>query len=87
MPTDPAFWKNRVTIETDVITLLATYGNLCLALRHPENKGQSRALIMQLVKEIGEELVLLGAMTQEQTRGADQSRPIKEQIEARTHDV
>lgn len=67
---NPAFWKKRVTIETDVITLLAMYGNLCLALRHPENKGESRALIMHLVREIGEELVLLGAITQEQLREA-----------------
>jgi len=45
---------------------MAVHGNLLLALRHPLNHGESRDLIINFVKQIGEELVLLVAMAPEQ---------------------
>ena len=65
-PVSPEFWHKDVTIKLNVITLIAVHGNLLLALRHPLNHGESRDLIINFVKQIGEELVLLGAMTPEQ---------------------
>lgn len=71
MPPDtPEFWFKDVTIKLNVITLMAVHGNLLLALRHLMNNGESREHIIKFVKQIGEELVLLGAMAPEQLEEA-----------------
>lgn len=71
MPPDtPEFWFKDVTIKLNVITLMAVHGNLLLALRHPMNRGESRDYIITFIKQIGEELVLLGAMAPEQLNEA-----------------
>ena len=67
-PVNPQFWRKEVTINLNVITLMAVHGNLLLALRHPRNQGESRDLIIDFCKQIGEELVLLGAMAPEQLK-------------------
>ncbi len=67
---DPEFWHRKVTIELDVITLLAVHGNLLLALRHPQNIGISRDIVLNFCKETGEQLVLLKAITPEQLKDA-----------------
>lgn len=67
-PVNPEFWRKEVTINLNVITLMAVHGNLLLALRHPRNQGTSRDLIIDFCKQIGEELVLLGAMAPEQLK-------------------
>ena len=69
-PVNPEFWRKEVTINLNVITLMAVHGNLLLALRHPRNQGTSRDLIIDFCKQIGEELVLLGAMAPEQLKEA-----------------
>ena len=69
-PVNPQFWRKEVTINLNVITLMAVHGNLLLALRHPQNIGESRDLIIDFVKQIGEELVLLGALAPEQLKEA-----------------
>lgn len=69
-PVSPEFWHKDVTIKLNVITLMAVHGNLLLALRHPLNHGESRDLSINFVKQIGEELVLLGALAPEQLHGA-----------------
>ena len=69
-PVNPEFWRKEVTINLNVITLMAVHGNLLLALRHPQNIGESRDLIIDFCKQIGEELVLLGAMAPEQLNEA-----------------
>jgi len=69
-PVSPEFWHKDVTIKLNVITLMAVHGNLLLALRHPLNHGESRENIIEFVKQIGEELVLLGALAPEQLHGA-----------------
>lgn len=45
---------------------MAVHGNLCLALRHPENTGPSRALIVGMIHRIGKILVEGGALTEEE---------------------
>lgn len=67
-PVNPQFWRKEVTINLNVITLMAVHGNLLLALRHPQNIGESRDLVIDFCKQIGEELVLLGAMAPEQLK-------------------
>jgi hypothetical protein len=69
-PANPQFWLKDVTISLNVITLMAVHGNLLLALRHPQNLGESRGIVLNFCKEIGEQLVLLGAMTPEQLKEA-----------------
>ena len=69
-PVNPEFWRKEVTINLNVITLMAVHGNLLLALRHPQNIGESRDLVIDFCKQIGEELVLLGAMAPEQLKEA-----------------
>lgn len=69
-PVNPQFWRKEVTINLNVITLMAVHGNLLLALRHPQNIGESRDLVIDFCKQIGEELVLLGAMAPEQLKMA-----------------
>lgn len=65
-PTNPQFWLREVLVKVNVLTLLAVHNNLLLALRHPQNTGEPRDLVLKFAKEIGEELVLLGALTPEQ---------------------
>lgn len=69
-PRNPEFWMKEVIIKLNVITLLAVHGNLLLALRHPQNLGEPRDIVLNFCKEIGEQLVLLGAMTPEQLKDA-----------------
>lgn len=69
-PVNPQFWRKEVTINLNVITLMAVHGNLLLSLRHPQNIGESRDLVIDFVKQIGEELVILGAMAPEQLKMA-----------------
>lgn len=68
VPTDPAFWRQRVTLNLDALTLLAIHGSLCLALRHPQNKGESRHIVVSFVKQIGQHMVNLGILSSEQLR-------------------
>lgn len=65
-PEDPNFWFKEVSIRTNVLTLLALRGNLLLALRHPGNVGITRDMIFALCKDIGEQLVFIGAITPEE---------------------
>jgi hypothetical protein len=50
---------------------MTIHGNLCLALRHPDNKGTSREYIEQFVVKIGRLLVERGLMSQEQLDRAE----------------
>lgn len=68
--TNPQFWLREVLVKVNVLTLMAVHGNLLLALRHPQNTGESRDLVLNFCKQIGEELVLLGALTPEQLEEA-----------------
>jgi len=54
------------TIEESLFVWMTIHGNLCLALRHPENQGPSRAYAVAFVEKIGRLLVDRGLLTQEQ---------------------
>lgn len=55
--------EKAISIMSNGITWTAIHGNLCLALRHPDNKGPSRELIIKFVKKLGEVLEQEGAVT------------------------
>lgn len=72
MITDPNFWKREVQVNISLLDLMAMHGALCLALRHPQFKGEVRAMIVRAVKLIGNNLVTNGALTPEQLAVAQQ---------------
>lgn len=49
------------------------HGNLCLGLRHPENVGPSRDLMVRFVKRLGKLLVEWDVLTQEQLEYAQRT--------------
>lgn len=51
---------------------MAVHGSLCLALRHPQNRGAARPLVVAFTKSLGEWLVHCGALTPEQLVEAQQ---------------
>lgn len=68
---DPAFWLRQfqITFLFAPISLMALHGFLCLALRHPSTRTHDcRLAIVLLVKQIGETLVDMGALTPDTLR-------------------
>lgn len=61
---------SKALIPAEVVATLhewlTVHGNLCLALRHPENTGPSRVLIVGMIYRIGKILVEGGVLTQEE---------------------
>jgi hypothetical protein len=66
MREDPEFWKQHIHLSISYLDLMAMHGALCLALRHPQFTGPTRAMIVTAVKEIGKGLVNAGILTPEQ---------------------
>lgn len=60
----------KVTVEASLLAWLAVHGNLCLALRHPENKDSSRAMIVEMVETLRELIVAGGLLTKEEMDAA-----------------
>jgi len=60
---DEAVWMQRITLELNLLTIMALHGNLCLALRHPANRGPSTHLVAAVVRQLGEVLLARGALT------------------------
>jgi len=58
--------NKKAAISVPLITWVAIHGNLCLALRHPENVGDSRKLVLNFVKELGQFLVHCKVFTKSQ---------------------
>lgn len=56
----------RVTIDMSVLELLGLHGNLALALRHPENVGASRPLMLHLLARWTSILLREGALSHEE---------------------
>jgi len=56
------------TVEADMQTWLLVHGYLCLALRHPNATGQSRADMVTFVRELGRVFVETGLLTLEEMR-------------------
>lgn len=59
------------TVTANFHTWLTIYGNVCLALRHPQNRGPSRQVAVIFVKELGKALVRWGALTEEELKEAE----------------
>ncbi len=55
--------NKHILIHASGITWSAIHGNLLLALRHPDNIGPSRELIVKFVKRLGEILESEGIVT------------------------
>jgi len=53
----------QLEIHIDGLSLYAVYGNACLGLKHPENKGGSRLVALTAVGMIGAYLVDSGVIT------------------------
>jgi ABC-type nitrate/sulfonate/bicarbonate transport system ATPase subunit len=56
--------KNPLMIEADLLTWMTVHGNILLALRHPENTGETRAIAQRFVDELGRKLVEGGIINQ-----------------------
>jgi hypothetical protein len=63
--------KTEGTVKANLLTWITVHGNLCLALRHPQNRGPSRKLAVDFVKALGKALVEWGALTPEQLEDAE----------------
>lgn len=59
------------TVSASLLTWITVHGNLCLALRHPQNRGPSRKLAVEFTKALGKALVEWGALTPEQLKEAE----------------
>lgn len=57
-------------VDAPLLTWLAIHGNLCLALRHPANRGGSRKLVVDFVRALGAKLVERRVLTQDQLENA-----------------
>jgi hypothetical protein len=59
------------TVKANLLTWVTVHGNLCLALRHPQNRGSSREWAVKFTKALGKALVEWGALTPEQLEEAE----------------
>lgn len=66
MNLDPRALAALTKVEAPMLTWVTVHGNLCLALRHPENRGQSRQLCINMVRQLSEMIVAAGVMTQQE---------------------
>jgi hypothetical protein len=71
---NPDFWltERKIPLQATYLTLLAVHGNLCLALRHPQNRGPGRAHVVAFTQSLGQWLVNAGVLTPEQLVEAQQ---------------
>ena len=53
----------QLEIHIDGLSLYAIYGNACLGIRHPQNKGGSRLVALSAIESIGAYLVDSGVIT------------------------
>jgi len=58
-------YRTNMTVETNLLMWIAVHGNLCLALRHPQNIGAARPHVVKFVKDLGKMLVEHKAVTKE----------------------
>jgi hypothetical protein len=52
-----------VTLELPMLTLTTIHGNLCLALRHPENTGPAREIAEEVLASLEEVFLRAGVFT------------------------
>ena len=68
---DTAFWSQPISIDCTMVQVMAIHGFLCLALRHPEIGDSARAVIVDIVRHIGEQLIARQALTIEEANEAE----------------
>ncbi len=56
--------QQQLNLSIDSISLYALYGNACLGVMHPLNKGKSREISLVAIKAIGAYLVEAGVITE-----------------------
>jgi hypothetical protein len=59
-------------VNAEMICWLTVHGNLCLALRHPSNVGESRRIAIRMLETISRLIVDAGVMTQEEIDAASE---------------
>jgi hypothetical protein len=64
MNLDPDKLREVVAVELPMLGWLAIHGNLCLALRHPQNAGESRGQVLTAVRLLSTLIVEQGIMSQ-----------------------
>ena len=55
-----------VKVEATAFEWMTVHGNLCLALRHPQNRGPSREACMNIVRKLSKAIVESGLLTQQE---------------------
>ncbi|HEY1723994.1 MAG TPA: hypothetical protein VGF89_01120 [Steroidobacteraceae bacterium] len=63
--------QKSASLELPLLAWLAIHGNVCLGLRHPMNRGPSRAVTLEALKGIGSVLVDHGVLLREQLEAAE----------------
>ncbi len=63
MNLDPDKLRDTVAIEFSMLGVLSIHGNLCLALRHPQNAGASRQIVVDIIQHLAAIIVARGIMT------------------------
>lgn len=63
---NPAVALEKTKVEATLLDWMTVHGNLCLALRHPQNSGPSRATVVKMIHVLGKLLVDKGMLTQEE---------------------
>jgi hypothetical protein len=63
--------QKQVSVTTNLLTWLAIHGNLCLALRHPQNRGPSRQYVTNFTKNLGKKLVEWEVITEQQLEATE----------------
>ena len=68
---DPKLAVQPITVTAEALTWLAVHGNVCLAMRHPDNRSPNvRPRMVKFLREIGDRLVESGLITREVMDGA-----------------
>jgi len=68
MNKDQKLLLKTAQVTTNYLTWLGVHGNLCLALRHPMNKGPSRQWVFAFVQDLGKSLVKWGVLTEQELK-------------------
>jgi hypothetical protein len=75
---NPRNARLSIEIETELLVWLAVHGNLVLALRHPDNRGPSRALVKRFAAHLLEILVAHELLSQEEAAAVEQEQAAAE---------
>lgn len=57
-----------ITMSFTAIQLMAIHGNVCLGLRHPQNRGISRAIVKSFILDAEKKLVECGLLNEDDIR-------------------